>query len=83
MYRLEFAKRSGLGVAAILRSSGRLVDLPARIDTGSEFCIFAHAYGEDLGLTIENGDPKFIATANGGRFRAFGHDVTLEVMATL
>jgi hypothetical protein len=78
VYRLEFAKRSpytstsGLGVAAVLRSGGRLVDLPARIDTGSEFCIFARAYGEDLGLTIENGDPRFIATANGGRFRAFG-----------
>jgi hypothetical protein len=50
------------------------------VDTGSEFCIFARAYGEDLGLTIENGEPKFMGTASGGRFRVFGHKVTLEVL---
>jgi hypothetical protein len=50
-----------------------------KIDTGSTYCIFARRYAEGLNLDIESGIPLDIGTATGS-FRAFGHEVEMEVL---
>jgi len=55
------------------------VELHAKVDSGASACIFARGHGELLGLTIENGAPDYFGTAT-GRFKAYGHSVTLSVL---
>jgi len=52
------------------------VRLLAKLDTGADACIFERAYGEELGLDIEAGQPTRFRTAN-SEFQAFGHEVTI------
>jgi hypothetical protein len=70
---------AGILVRAQLALGGRWVDLIATIDTGSSFCIFERRFGELLGLDVEAGLLQKIATAT-GFFRAYGHELTLEVL---
>lgn len=53
------------------------VSLLAKIDTGSDRCIFSRIHGEALGLEIETGEPQRFGTA-AGSFLAYGHLVTLN-----
>jgi hypothetical protein len=55
------------------------VDVDAKVDSGSSFCIFQRFYGESLGLVIESGHSQRIGTATGS-FIAYGHGITLTVM---
>jgi hypothetical protein len=79
-WRHEYKNSFGLDLPVSLRLGLRVIDLLAKIDTGAEFCIFERAYGEQLGLTIEDGHQQLLAVATGGRFRTFGHAVTLEFL---
>jgi hypothetical protein len=54
------------------------VRILAKLDTGADNCIFQRAYGEELGLDIESGDPRTFYTATGNFFEAFGHYVVIE-----
>ncbi len=69
----------GITVDATLKNGDYSVDIDARIDTGSTYCIFERHYGERLDLNIESGNPTEIGTATGS-FRAFGHELTLTVL---
>jgi hypothetical protein len=69
----------GITVDATLQNGDYSVDIDARIDTGSTYCIFERHYGERLDLNIESGNPTEIGTATGS-FRAFGHELTLTVL---
>lgn len=59
-HRLDFehligydAGESGITVNTTLKFSDTSVSFPAKIDTGSSFCIFERKYCEKLGLEIE------------------------------
>lgn len=61
---LTFAKffqyditKIGITLPATLSFGGRAIDLKAKLDPGSSFCVFARFIGEQLGLTIEAGMP--------------------------
>ncbi len=69
----------GITVDATLQNGDFSVDIDAKIDTGSTYCIFERHYGERLDLNIENGNPLEIGTATSS-FRAFGHELTLTVL---
>lgn len=76
---LEFIKayhyntlKTGITLPVTLQSGSSLIEINAKLDTGSSHCIFARQYGELLDLNIENGEPTTIATATGS-FLAFGH----------
>lgn len=69
----------GITVKTILRSGNVSVYFDAKIDTGSTYCIFERHHGEGLGFDIESGDLMNIGTATGS-FRAFGHEVEIEVL---
>ncbi len=71
-------RRSGITVPVRLEWGGRHTELKAKVDSGSSACIFARNYGEDLGLSIENGSLQRFETVTGG-FLTYGHEVTLAV----
>ena len=87
MHSLGFDQRHryqgdhGIGVPVLLRHGDHAVEFSAKVDTGAEFCIFQGAYGEQLGLDVEAGEPKSIGTAIGQGFLTFGHIVTVEVLS--
>jgi hypothetical protein len=70
---------SGITVKTVLTANSASVYFDAKIDTGSTYCIFERIYGEGLGLDIETGLPVEISTAT-GNFRAYGHNVEIEVL---
>lgn len=70
------AGQPGITVPIVLSLAQTRVDLRAKLDTGSTYCIFEREIGEALGLDIESGRPEWIGTVT-GRFKAYGHDVTL------
>ena len=70
---------SGIVVPVSLIYGTDSVDFEAKVDTGSEFCIFQRQQGERLGLDIESGTPLQMITAMGG-FKTFGHTVNLSVL---
>lgn len=69
----------GITVDATLQNGNLSVDIDAKIDTGSTFCIFERHYGERLDLNVEAGTPIEIGTATGS-FRAYGHELMLSVL---
>ena len=69
----------GITVETIFKSGDLRVDVEAKIDTGSTYCIFERHHGEGLSLDIESGHLIEIGTATGS-FRAFGHELTLTVL---
>lgn len=83
---LTFAKffqydttKPGITLPATLSFGGRTIDLKAKLDPGSTYCVFARFVGEKLGLTIEAGLPQRIGTMTGS-FMAYGHEVRLSVL---
>lgn len=84
-YTLEFEKlvgfdthKTGISLNVELRLSADFIRFEAKIDTGASFCIFARKYAEELGIRVEEGFLRYFNTTT-GRFRAFGHNVTLVV----
>ncbi len=76
VYRSDDA---GITIPIKLATGAREVELFAKIDTGSKFCIFEHDYAECLGLTVECGIKQSISTVNSS-FLAYGHDVSMYVL---
>jgi hypothetical protein len=72
-------RQLGITVPVSLSYGVARVELHAKVDSGASACIFARGHGELLGLTIENGAPEYFSTAT-GRFKAYGHSVTLSVL---
>ena len=70
--------KPGISVDVELRLGGLSVNVPAKIDTGAESCVFAREFGERLGLEIENGEIQMFNTVT-GTFSTYGHWVTLIV----
>lgn len=78
VYEYSFFK-TGISVETTLQNDDLSVDVDAKIDTGSTYCIFERHYAERLDLEIEKGIPIEIGTATGS-FHAYGHEVTLTVL---
>lgn len=84
-YHFDFEKlveydegENGITVNTTLKFSNEFVSFPAKVDTGSTFCIFERKHGEQLGLEIENGLFQRVGTAT-GVFIVYGFRVLLEV----
>ena len=87
-YQLRFSDRytydsglEGITIPAVLKTDGNRVELLAKIDTGASDCLFERAYGEALGLRVEEGARKTYSTAN-SRFEAYGHEIAIHVLGT-
>ena len=68
---------SGIGIPLMLTYGSKSLRLPAKVDTGSEVCLFSHEIGLDLGIPIEQGIPIRLSSL-GGPLDAFGHEVILQ-----
>ncbi len=86
-YSLEFRERHqyadvlwGIPIPVVLRVGNQEVEWTAKLDTGAQYCVFDRECGEQLGLTIEDGEPQRMEGPMGQGFDTFGHEVTIEVL---
>lgn len=70
-------KSEGITISTALISGDNLVRTYAKVDPGSEFCVFTNEIGRDLGLDIESGIPKRMGSLT-GTLDTFGHEITLQ-----
>lgn len=68
--------RGGISIPTFLRAGNKDVQCFAKIDTGSEFCLFQRGIAETLELNLESGHLLTMETLT-GVFIAYGHEVTL------
>lgn len=75
---LYSAAATGITLPVLLRLASRSVLLPAKLDSGSDLCVFQRDYAEVLGVRVEDGERLPVSTVTGS-FVTFGHDLSLEV----
>lgn len=68
---------SGITLPVVLHHGGLTYITSAKVDTGSEVCLFSREVGEGLGLIIEDGMLLELNSLN-GTMQAFGHEVLLQ-----
>ena len=73
------SRNEGIEVPAVLRAGGHPIKLLAKVDTGAAHCVFERWIAEELGLQVENGLPQLFGSV-GGEFKAYGHEVSIEVL---
>jgi predicted aspartyl protease len=73
------SQKPGITLPVTLCSGAQRSTVPASVDTGASHCLFARAHAEALGLSVEDGERLIFSTAN-GRFEAFGHELTIDVL---
>lgn len=83
-YQLNFSKKhrydsleTGIPLEVVLSSGGNEAHCRAKIDCGSQVCLFERGIGEFLGIAIESGHRREFSTLT-GTLTAFGHEVVLE-----
>lgn len=64
--------KTGISLPVILQSGEEILEVHAKLDTGSSHCIFERSHADLLNLDVESGEPATIGTATGS-FRAFAH----------
>ncbi len=85
-FHLEFQKRgtyhslgTGVTVEATLRYGGFEVMCLAKVDTGSEVCLFGRTFADSLGIDVESGYREVFSTL-AGTLVAYAHEVELETL---
>lgn len=66
----------GISIDVELSVGDSSIFVSAKVDTGSDRCIFSKECGDKLGLQIETGEPQHFGTVT-GVFLTYGHPVTL------
>ncbi|MGD9562493.1 MAG: hypothetical protein AB7F88_09780 [Pyrinomonadaceae bacterium] len=69
----------GITVPVTMFLGGQVAEFDAKIDTGSTYCVFQRLHAELLGLDVEAGVRIELSTPTGS-FRAYGHEVSLDVL---
>lgn len=69
----------GITVPVSISSGVQIAEFDAKVDTGSTYCVFQRLHAELLGFEVETGIQIEIATPTGS-FKAYGHEVFLEVL---
>jgi hypothetical protein len=75
--RLAYGSKSGITLPILLTSKVAVAP-EAKVDTGSDFCVFNRVYADLLDLKLETGRSQRIRTA-AGSFLAYGHEVKISV----
>lgn len=83
-HQLEFsirksflANHSGITIPFTMMRNDLVVEGYAKIDTGSEYCLFQYDLAEAMGINVESGTRIDLSTL-GGRIYAYAHAVTLD-----
>jgi hypothetical protein len=77
-YQYQSAK-GGVSIPTTLTTGQRTVECFAKIDTGSEYCLFQRKLADNLSLDLESGYPLKLETLTGS-FLAFGHEIILVTL---
>ena len=75
-YRYQ-SSRHGISLPTILVNGTRSVECDAKIDPGSEYCIFQRRLADALELDLESGH-QMIMRGLTGSLLTYGHDVKLQ-----
>jgi len=76
----SYGRESKITVPVVLYTDLAMrVQIRAKLDTGSDFCVFQPHHAGALGLELERGVKQRIRTAVGS-FVAYGHEVTMTVL---
>ena len=67
----------GITLPAALRYGDYVYRTSAKVDTGSDVCLFKHEIALKLDLPLQDGMP-IILDSLGGSVEAYGHEVTLQ-----
>ena len=70
---------SGITIEAVLRYGGLETACEAKVDTGSEVCLFGRSFADALEIDVESGYREVFSTLAGGLI-AYGHEVELETL---
>jgi hypothetical protein len=76
--RVDYSRYDEITVDIGLFNGDSFIQLDAKLDTGSKFCVFQPSFAAKLDLDLFSGIPERIRTA-AGSFPAYGHEVTLTV----
>lgn len=83
-FQLEFTKKyqfsaalTGINLPVKVQCASGEFEVDAKIDTGSEYCIFAREVGEEVGLDILSGERLQVGSLTGGTLVVYGHEVSL------
>jgi len=69
----------GIRLRISLRAGTKVVQSFAYVDTGAEFCVFDRGIADGLLIELDHGTRMDFTTV-AGRFRAYGHEVTIAVL---
>lgn len=85
-FQIDFEKkvnyesiRTGITIDAVLRYGESEVICPAKVDTGSEFCLFARTFADALDIELESGYRENFSTLGGGII-GYAHQIELETL---
>lgn len=67
----------GIQIPCSLMRNDAVVSLYAKVDPGSEYCLFRREIAEDLQIEVEDGFPVGLSTL-AGSFTAYAHTVVVE-----
>jgi len=67
----------GLVIPCLLERNGIAVSFEAKVDTGSEYCLFRREVAEELQIEVEDGFPVKLSTL-AGSLTGFAHTVVLS-----
>jgi len=68
---------NGIIIPCSLLSGNLIIDSYAKVDTGSEYCLFQREVAEELQIEVENGFPIKLSTLTGS-FTCYAHTVLLD-----
>lgn len=85
-FQIDFEKKvtyesikTGITIDAVLYYGGSEVICPAKVDTGSEFCLFARTFADILNIDLESGYRENFSTLGGGII-GYAHQIELETL---
>lgn len=85
-FQIDFEKKetyesikTSITIDAVLRYGESEVICPAKVDTGSEFCLFARTFADILNIDLESGYRENFSTLGGGII-GYAHQIELETL---
>ena len=71
---------SGIQLRTALRCGSQVAVCQAKVDVGSEVCLFQREIAETLQIDVESGHRLELSTLTSGGLIAYGHSVTLYTL---
>lgn len=73
------SSEKGIVIPCSLWRGGGVADLYAKVDSGSEYCLFQREVAEELQIEVESGFPVKLNTLT-GLFTGYAHTVLLDTL---